>query len=112
MPRSRLVAVTALALAAFAGNSLLCRLALRRTTLDAASFTTIRLVSGSLILWMIASNRRGSAFGAGNWYSAAALFVYAAAFSFAYRGLTAATGALLLFGAVQVTMVAVGFARG
>ena len=90
---------------AFAGNSLLCRVALRDTGIDAASFTTIRLASGALVLWLIVRMRRGGASGGGSWPSALALFAYAAGFSFAYVSLPAATGALLLFGAVQATMI-------
>ncbi len=105
-----------MALLAFAGNSLLCRLALRHTAIDAASFTLIRLVAGALCLWLIARWRdgpRASAQGqAGNWPSAMALFVYAAAFSFAYASLSAGTGALLLFGAVQASMIAWGLHQG
>lgn len=110
----RTALLTALALAAFAGNSLLCRAAVRDTSIDAASFTAIRLASGALALWLIVrfSPRLRAVTGAGSWPSAIALFAYAAAFSFAYLSLTAATGALLLFGAVQVTMIAVGLTRG
>ncbi len=110
----RTAMLTTLALAAFAGNSLLCRAALRDTAIDAASFTAIRLGSGALALWLIvrASTRLRDASGGGSWASALALFGYAIAFSLAYLSLTAATGALLLFGAVQVTMIAVGLARG
>ena len=90
---------------AFAGNSLLCRVALRDTGIDAASFTTIRLASGALVLWLIVRMRRGAASSGGSWPSALALFGYAAGFSFAYVSLPAATGALLLFGAVQATMI-------
>ena len=95
----RIVTLTTLAMIAFAGNSLLCRVALKETDIDAASFTTIRLISGALILWLIVRMNRGSE--TGSWLSAFALFVYAAGFSFAYVSLPAATGALLLFGAVQ-----------
>ncbi|BCL75245.1 membrane protein [Jeongeupia sp. HS-3] len=102
----RVAALTALAMLAFAGNSILCRLALRATSIDAASFTMIRLVSGALVLWLIVVIRGGRA--AGNWRSALALLAYAAMFSFAYLGLAAATGALLLFATVQATMVGVG----
>lgn len=112
MPVARVVALTVLAMLAFAGNSLLCRMALKHTTIDAASFTTIRLASGALMLWLLVRVRRGSHPGAGNWRSACALFVYAAAFSFAYLSLTAATGALLLFGAVQATMIGHGLWSG
>jgi len=108
----RTAALTALALAAFAGNSLLCRAALRDTPIDAATFTAIRIASGALTLWLIVKLRGSAAARAGDWPSALALFVYAAAFSFAYLSLTAATGALLLFGAVQATMIGAGLARG
>ena len=107
----RTAVLTLLALAAFAGNSLLARAALRDTQIDAASFTAIRLASGAAVLWLIVRWRGGDV-RAGSWRSALALFAYAAAFSFAYLSLTAATGALLLFGAVQVTMIGVGLARG
>jgi drug/metabolite transporter (DMT)-like permease len=113
---------------AFASNSLLCRAALKQTSIDAASFTLIRILSGAFALWLImqirrgiivpspqsSPNGRGGSFSlqekvglrdAGNWISALALFVYAAAFSFAYVHLSAGTGALLLFGAVQATMI-------
>lgn len=97
---------------AFAGNSLLCRLALQSTSIDAASFTAIRLVSGALVLWLLISLRRDAQPGGGNWLSALALFAYAAGFSFAYLSLSAATGALLLFGAVQATMIGHGLWKG
>lgn len=97
---------------AFAGNSLLCRLALKSASIDAASFTSVRLLSGALVLALLVRWRTGAFSRSGDWWSAAALFAYAAAFSWAYLQLTAATGALLLFGAVQVTMVAWGLARG
>jgi drug/metabolite transporter (DMT)-like permease len=97
---------------AFAGNSLLCRLALKDTGIDAASFTTIRLVSGALILWVVVRVKQGPRDTGGDWWSAAALLVYAAGFSFAYLSLPAATGALLLFGAVQATMIGYGLWSG
>jgi drug/metabolite transporter (DMT)-like permease len=97
---------------AFAGNSLLCRAALKHTAIDAASFTTIRLASGAVMLWLIVRMRRDAPSGRGNWLSAFSLFVYAAGFSFAYVSLPAATGALLLFGAVQATMISHGIWRG
>jgi drug/metabolite transporter (DMT)-like permease len=110
----RVALLTGLALAAFAGNSLLSRAALRDTGIDAATFTAIRITSGALALWLIVRVRggRGPLSGAGSWRSGIALFVYAAAFSFAYLWLTAATGALLLFGAVQITMIGYGRVRG
>lgn len=105
-------AITVLCIAAlccFAANSLLCRAALGAHVIDAASFTAIRLVSGAAVLAILA---RGAARGAGSWTSGLALFAYAAAFSFAYLRLTAATGALILFGLVQITMIGSGVARG
>jgi drug/metabolite transporter (DMT)-like permease len=112
MPRARVFGLTALAMLAFAGNSLLCRLALKDTGIDAASFTTIRLVSGAAMLWLLMQLRHARRRSGGSWRSAAALFTYAAAFSFAYVSLPAATGALLLFGAVQSTMIGYGLWRG
>ena len=112
MSPARTFVLTALAMTAFAGNSLLCRLALRNTAIDAASFTAIRLVSGALVLWLIARRFRRDQSGSGNWPSALALFAYAAAFSFAYRSLPAGAGALLLFGAVQATMIGWGLWSG
>ena len=106
--RTRVLLLTALAMIAFAGNSLLCRAALEHTGIDAASFTTIRLMSGAVMLWLVVRTRRGTHTGTGNWLSALALFAYAAGFSFAYVSLPAASGALLLFGAVQVTMIGHG----
>jgi drug/metabolite transporter (DMT)-like permease len=110
--RARVFALTSLAMLAFAGNSLLCRLALGHTRIDAASFTTLRLVSGAAMLWLVVRLRGGNREGRGNWVSALALFGYAACFSFAYINLSVATGALLLFGAVQATMIGVGIVRG
>ena len=112
MSRPRIFVLTLLAMLAFAGNSLLCRAAFHATRIDAASFTTIRVVSGALALWLIVRAQRGKGEAAGSWASAAALFAYAAAFSFAYLSLSAASGALLLFGAVQATMIGVGLWRG
>ncbi len=112
MSRARLVILTSLAMLAFAGNSLLCRVALKETGIDAASFTSVRLISAALTLWLLVRVRSGSNSGDGNWPSALALFAYAAGFSFAYINLTAGTGALLLFGAVQTTMIGFGIWRG
>ena len=142
---------------AFASNSLLCRLALKRTGIDAATFTFVRIFSGAAALWVILqirgrlmvdrtaspfvdrleaaeqipspelpSRRANPSFSlrekvrmralstgtAGNWPSALALYIYAAAFSFAYNTLSAGTGALLLFGAVQATMIFWGVRQG
>jgi drug/metabolite transporter (DMT)-like permease len=114
MPDSRVFVLTALAMCAFAGNSLLCRLALAGTSIDPATFTTIRIVSGAAALWLIVSlrNRKADSSRAGSWLSALALFAYAAGFSFAYVRLSAGTGALLLFGAVQATMIGYGLWGG
>lgn len=97
---------------AFAGNSVLCRVALAQTGIDPASFTSIRLASGAVVLWLVVRLTRRGQSGGGNWRSALALFGYAACFSFAYVSLTAATGALLLFGAVQATMIGHGLRAG
>ena len=116
MSRSRVVVLTLLAMIAFAGNSLLCRLALKHTAIDAASFTAVRLMSASLVLCLLAggwrTNWQSAWQSGGNWPSAFALFTYAAGFSFAYISLPAATGALLLFGAVQATMIGYGVWAG
>jgi drug/metabolite transporter (DMT)-like permease len=142
----RLFILTLLAMIAFASNSLLCRAALKQTSIDAASFTFIRIFSGAVALWLIMKSRRvlmvdrtassllerssdsslatrqprrnlvkaghSSLRQAGNWPSALALFAYAAAFSFAYVSVSAGTGALLLFGAVQATMILWGLRCG
>ena len=130
---------TTFALIAFAFNSILCRLALRGDEADAAGFAAVRLASGAIVLvvigWLVtkggnlsgSEGARGtelagsaakntlptgrvSAFG--SWPSAFFLFAYAVCFSFAYLGLTAGTGALILFGSVQLTMVAAAIVRG
>jgi drug/metabolite transporter (DMT)-like permease len=105
------VALTALALCAFAGNSVLCRLALREGAIDPWSFTALRLVSGALLLAPLLLRRRGDL---PAWRPAGglALAAYAAAFSLAYVSLPAGTGALLLFGTVQLTMFAAALRRG
>jgi drug/metabolite transporter (DMT)-like permease len=108
----RVSALTAVALMAFAGNSLLCRLALRGGHADPAAFTLIRLASGAAALWLVLHVSRRDTRVSGDWRSATALFVYAIAFSFAYMGLSAGTGALLLFGAVQASMLLVGLMKG
>ena len=110
MRRERAVMFTFLAMLAFAANSVLCRLALQRTAIDPATFTGLRLAAGAATLGVIVVVR-GTAIG-GNWLSAVALFAYAAGFSLAYVSLPAATGALLLFGAVQVTMIGRGLWTG
>ncbi|WP_455185860.1 DMT family transporter [Azospirillum palustre] len=97
---------------AFAANSILCRLALTQTAIDPAGFTLVRIASGAASLWLIARATGHAKAGAGSWRGAAALLAYAAAFSLAYLTMTAGTGALLLFGAVQATMILVGLYRG
>lgn len=109
---ARLIAMICFAMLAFAANSLLCRLALKHTNIDAASFSVVRLASGALVLWLICALRRSSSTIKGSWKGAAALFVYVFAFSFAYRHLETGTGALLLFGAVQLSMVLYGVFKG
>jgi drug/metabolite transporter (DMT)-like permease len=120
---------------AFASNSLLCRAALKQADIDAATFTFIRIFSGAVALWLLVKVRRmiivdetgtsrvdsfssssiitrHSSLQYGNWISGLTLFIYAAAFSFAYTSLSAGTGALLLFGAVQGTMILWGLHKG
>lgn len=122
--------LTTFALSAFALNSILCRLALRGGEADAVGFTVVRLVSGAVLLAILvvcASPRvsKGDSrtldesplltrglLQAGSWPSAFFLFGYAICFSLAYLDLTAATGALILFGSVQLTMLAVSLVRG
>ena len=106
-PRVLTALYTSLTMVAFASNSLLNRLALGQESIDAVSYTTVRLVSGALVLWLIASLQKDSADSKvrGNWISASMLFLYAITFSFAYLSLSAGTGALILFGTVQMTMI-------
>ena len=111
--RARAGALTAAALVAFASNSILCRLALSRAEIDPATFTTIRLASGAAVLGALVAIRHGRGWIAGgNWASAAALAGYAVTFSYAYVSLGAGIGALLLFGAVQATMILTALLRG
>ena len=111
-PGLRTALFTFFAMLAFASNSLLCRVALTETSIDAASFTSLRLASGALILLVILRLRGVGATKGGSWPMAAMLSAYAVFFSFAYRDLTAATGALLLFGGVQLTMMGYGLWAG
>jgi drug/metabolite transporter (DMT)-like permease len=109
----RTAALTALAMLAFALNSLLCRAALATFQADAASFTLIRLASGAIALVLIVRVRGASVEPTrGVWSGALALFGYALLFSLAYLRITAGTGALLMFAAVQLTMIGFGLARG
>ena len=105
--------LTAVAMLAFAANSLLCRLALQRAEIDPVSFAGIRLVSGAIMLAVIVRFRsKPHAPSHADWLAAAMLFAYVAFFSFAYLTLSAGTGALILFGAVQLTMFGVGLRSG
>lgn len=108
------ILLTSAALVGFASNSLLCRAALLSGgVIDPATFTTIRIVSGAITLALIVALRsRSRSIASGDWASAAALFLYAVAFSFAYVRLTTSTGALILFGVVQVTMLVAAFRGG
>jgi len=110
---------TTLALIAFAANSVLCRLALGESSIDAASFTIIRLLSGAATLWMLINLKSilGDKPNSDNksecgWYGSLMLFIYAFTFSFAYITLDTATGALILFGSVQITMVLINILNG
>jgi drug/metabolite transporter (DMT)-like permease len=105
---------TSLALIAFAANSILCRMALGRRSIDPASFTAIRLLAGAVTPWIVSAGARArpAAPVRAGWISAAMLFAYAAAFSLAYLSLGAGTGALILFGSVQATMIVAALRGG
>ena len=104
--------LTAVAMLAFAANSLLCRLALQHDRIDPASFGAVRLIAGALLLAIVMRAKRQPVMGSGDWRSAALLFAYVALFSFAYVSLPAGTGALILFGAVQLSMLGAGLLAG
>jgi drug/metabolite transporter (DMT)-like permease len=107
------LALTTLAMLAFAANSLLCRMALQQALIDPASFGSVRLASGALMLALIVRARAAApATARVDWLAASMLFAYVVCFSFAYVTLAAGTGALVLFGAVQLTMFAVGLRHG
>jgi drug/metabolite transporter (DMT)-like permease len=108
----RTVIATAIAMAAFAANSLLCRMALGQRLIDAGSFTSLRILAGALMLGLITAPRWRTSRPVPRWSAAAALSCYMVCFSFAYRTLSAGTGALLLFGAVQLTMFAAALRSG
>ena len=101
------IMLTGIALIAFAANSVLCRLALGNQVIDASSFTLIRLLSGSIVLLIIlgATRKAGTAATKGSWTASFMLFLYAITFSYAYISLDTGTGALILFGSVQITML-------
>lgn len=102
--------LVAAALGGFAANSLLCRAALAPDAIDASTFTALRLLSGAVTLTLLVRGRGLKT--SGSWPAAFALFIYALAFALAYRTLTAATGALLLFATVQLGMLGAGLWRG
>jgi drug/metabolite transporter (DMT)-like permease len=112
--RSLTILYTFLTMIAFASNSLLNRLALGQKTIDAVSYTTIRLVAGAIALGLISflQTKNSKSNVRGNWISASMLFAYATAFSLAYLSLSAGVGALILFGSVQVTMILVALRSG
>lgn len=106
--------LTGCTLIAFAANSLLTRMALGAGSIDAASFMTLRLASGAIMLSVIMATiqRKPVVPLQGKWPAALMLFLYAVTFSFAYLQLAAGTGALILFGAVQVTMILIALKQG
>lgn len=110
----KIIFLTGLALIAFAANSVLCRLALGSQAIDPASFTVIRLLSGTLVLLILVNltRRNRVSDSRGSWFASFMLFLYAIAFSYAYISLDTGTGALILFGAVQITMILVSIVSG
>lgn len=109
----RIVILTSLALIAFASNSLLCRVALGNGLIDAASFSSLRILSGAAALVLLVTvSRRGRSGLGGGWGSGLVLFLYAVPFSFAYLSLSVGTGALILFTSVQATMMATAVISG
>ena len=108
------ISLTMLALLAFAGNSVLCRIALDNNIIDAASFTSIRLFSGIVFLLFLVrvKTKQKINLKKGSWLSAFFLFLYALAFSYGYITLDTGTGALILFGAVQATMIIYSLVKG
>jgi drug/metabolite transporter (DMT)-like permease len=111
---TKTITFTVLALVAFAANSVLCRLALGEETIDASSFTVIRLLSGAIVLLVILqfNGKKNKSTTKGSWLASIMLFLYAAPFSFAYITLDTGTGALILFGAVQITMILLSLMAG
>lgn len=113
-PVASTIVFTGLALIAFAANSVLCRLALGEQAIDASSFTVIRLLSGAVVLLAILrlNNNKTATQAKGSWSSSLMLFLYALTFSFAYITLDTGTGALILFGSVQITMILLSIISG
>src|SRR5215471_5651675 len=112
LPTPRTIGLTIVAMLAFAANAVLCRLALARGSIDPTSFALVRVGSGVATLWLILAFMGRASAVQGSWRAAFALFAYATAFSFAYITLSAGIGALLMFGAVQATMVTTGLVQG
>jgi drug/metabolite transporter (DMT)-like permease len=110
----RTIIFTGLALIGFAANSVLCRLALGEGTIDASSFTVIRLLSGAVVLSAIIRVNTNKTYSStkGSWSASLMLFLYAITFSFAYITLDTGTGALILFGSVQITMILLSLISG
>lgn len=106
----RIFALTALAMLAFAANSILARLALTSEDIGPWNFTAIRFISGALCLALIIGPTK--TLRQGSWTAALALLLYGAFFSYAYISLSAGTGALILFTAVQITMIGGGLLAG
>ena len=110
--KANTLVLTAAAMVAFAANSVLCRLALGAGLIDAASFATIRTISGAIMLGVILLLRRRAVTAKPDWRSVLTLYLYMVFFAFAYLSLSAGTGALILFGAVQLTMFTVALRSG
>ena len=110
--RTNTILLTAAAMVAFAANSVLCRLALGAGLIDASSFATVRTVSGAVMLGIALMLRSGKPQAKPDWRSVITLYLYMVFFSFAYLSLSAGTGALVLFGAVQLTMFIVALRSG
>jgi drug/metabolite transporter (DMT)-like permease len=110
MTRLRIILITLLSLLAFTANSLITRFALQETSIDETSFIMLRVVSGALFLWLYLRFKKNNK--AGTWLAAFSLFIYAVSFTYGYGLIAAGTGALLLFGSVQVTMTIAGYREG
>ncbi|MFT4712971.1 MAG: drug/metabolite transporter (DMT)-like permease [Candidatus Azotimanducaceae bacterium] len=105
--------LTTLAMIAFAANSVLCRMSLGANLIDAASFSSIRLISGTAgLLFIIVVRDRALKLTQPRPPTILALAIYMVCFSFAYHSLSAGSGALLLFGFVQLTMLGTAIYRG
>ena len=109
-----LLLTTLATLTFFAANSVLCRLAIVTESIDPASFTSFCLISGAVMLWLLLrlTGKKRTMSQSGSWRGAAMLFLYAVTLSFAYISLDTGMGALILFGAVQITMIITSLLRG